>query len=125
MSGQRILIVDDNAINAELVCYMLEAAGFVVETVSEALSALSILPGFQPELILMDIQLPGVNGLELTRQIKGDPATEHIVVVAFTAYAMKGDEARMRQAGCDGYIAKPIEVATFVQQVQSLMTIHS
>jgi CheY-like chemotaxis protein len=70
----------------------------------------------------MDIQLPGVDGLELTRQLKVNPATRHIVVLALTAYAMKGDEAKMRAAGCDGYIAKPIEVASFAAQVRAFLT---
>ncbi len=72
-----------------------------------------------PDLILMDIQMPGMNGLELTRLVKADPRYRHIVVIAFTAYSMKGDEMRMRAAGCDGYITKPIEVATFSQLVFS------
>ena len=72
----------------------------------------------KPDIVLMDIQLPGVDGLTLTRHIKADPATRHVVVLAFTAYAMKGDEARMLSAGCDGYLSKPIEVSTFAAEVR-------
>jgi two-component system, cell cycle response regulator DivK len=75
----------------------------------------------RPDLVLMDIQLPGEDGLALTRRIKADPAWQHLVVVAFTAYAMRGDEARMREGGCDGYLAKPIDVKTFAAQVRALL----
>jgi CheY-like chemotaxis protein len=76
---------------------------------------------FLPELILMDIQLPGVDGLTLTGRLKADPATQHIVIIAFTAYAMKDDQARLLAGGCDGYIAKPINVATFAACVRGYL----
>jgi CheY-like chemotaxis protein len=120
-TGPRILVVDDNHMNLELVSYMLDADGFVVRMVNGAATALDAIDAFRPELILMDIQLPDIDGLTLTRRLKGDPATSDIVVVAFTAYAMKGDEAKMRAAGCDGYIAKPINVATFIKQVRACL----
>lgn len=121
MSQARIMVVDDNAMNIELVSFMLEAANFTVATARDGREALAIIPAFRPDLILMDIQMPGMDGLELTRLVKGDPKTAHIVIMAFTAYAMKGDEARMRSAGCDGYVSKPINVTTFMQQVRVLL----
>lgn len=118
MNMPRVLIVDDNLMNLELVSFLLQADGIEVASVPDAHSALRDIQSFQPDLILMDIQLPDIDGLTLTRQIKADPATRHIAVVAFTAYAMKGDEARMLEAGCDGYIAKPIEIASFTAAVR-------
>ncbi len=118
MNSPRVLIVDDNAMNVELVTFVLEADAFIVESAANGDQARARIAAFRPELILMDIQMPGTDGLTLTRELKADPATRHIVIVAFTAYAMKGDEAKTRAAGCDGYIAKPIEVATFASKVR-------
>lgn len=117
----RVLIVDDNAINVELVRYVLEHDGFAVESAPDAQEALRCIGNFQPELVLMDIQMPGMDGLELTRILKTDPQLRRIVVVAFTAYAMHGDEAKMLAAGCDGYLTKPIDVHTFSARVRSLL----
>lgn len=117
----RVMVVDDHVLNVELVRFILDAEGWAVALAGDAQQALALLPGFAPDLILMDIQMPGIDGLALTQQLKADPATRHIVIVAFTAYAMKGDEARMMAAGCDGYISKPIEVATFAAQVRGLL----
>ncbi len=114
----RVLVVDDNLINNELVRFVLEAGGFEVDVAVDAARALELLAVQPPDLVLMDIQMPGMSGLELTRRLKSDAATRPIPVVAFTAYAMKGDEARLRDAGCDGYISKPIDVATFAQSVR-------
>lgn len=104
-----ILIVDDNPSNTKLLAFILSARGYEVRTAASADEALAILKGFQPRLILMDIQLPGMDGLTLTRQLKADPATRDIAIIAATAYAMKGDEERVRAAGCDGYVTKPID----------------
>jgi two-component system cell cycle response regulator DivK len=117
----RVMVVDDHVLNVELVRFILVAEGWDVALAGDAQQALALLPAFAPDLILMDIQMPGIDGLTLTQQLKADPATRHIVIVAFTAYAMKGDEARMMAAGCDGYISKPIEVATFAAQVRALL----
>jgi len=103
----------------ELTSFVLGAAGFVVEATTDASNALFLISTFGPDLILMDILMPGIDGLELTRQVKAEPAMRHIVVVASTAFAMKGDEARMRAAGCDGCIAKSFDVGSFVEQVRS------
>ena len=121
MKPPRILIVDDHATNIELTRFVLEADGLLVDTVSNARQALQHIGLAPPDLVLMDIQMPGIDGLDLTRRLKADPATRSIVVVAFTAYAMKGDEARLRNAGCDGYLAKPINVARFADQVRALL----
>ena len=117
MNARRVLIIDDNDMNIQLVSVVLNAGGFVVEGAVDAVHARQKIPRFEPDLILMDIQLPGTDGVALTRELKADPATRHIPIVAFTAYAMKGDEARFREAGCDGYIAKPIQVGKLAAQI--------
>jgi CheY-like chemotaxis protein len=120
-TAPRVLIIEDNAANIELATFVLEDAGFVVSTVIDARDALAQVASFLPDLILMDIRLSGGDGLALTRALKSDPATSEIVIVGFTAYAMKGDEARLRAAGCDAYIAKPIDVARFARQVEAAL----
>jgi two-component system cell cycle response regulator len=110
MAGEPVLIVDDNAQNLKLASVLLRMEGFEVRTAVDAEQALRELESFTPRLILMDIQLPGMDGLELTRRLKSDPDRRSIVVIALTAYAMKGDEQRVRAAGCDGYVSKPIDV---------------
>ena len=104
--------MDDNPTNLKLVRVLLSAEGYEVRTAMDAEEALAVIREFQPRLILMDIQLPGMDGLTLTRKLKADPETRDTIVVAVTAYAMKGDEARALAAGCDGYIAKPIDTRT-------------
>jgi two-component system, cell cycle response regulator DivK len=118
MSGATILIVDDNAINLKLARVTLRGEGYDVHTATDAEEALAVLDRIHPRLILMDIQLPGMDGLELTRRLKADPAQQDIIVIALTAYAMKGDEQRAREAGCDGYIAKPIDTRTLPKIVE-------
>jgi two-component system cell cycle response regulator DivK len=112
MSCEPILVVDDNLANLKLARLLLNAEGHETRTVTDAEQAIKILETFTPKLILMDIQLPGMDGLQLTRMLKSSPATSQIIIVALTAYAMRGDEERARAAGCDGYIAKPIDVNT-------------
>jgi two-component system cell cycle response regulator DivK len=114
----RALVVDDNPINAELASFVLQSDGFEVETAGDAEEALQRIDTFRPRVVLMDIQLPGLDGLALTRLLKSRSDLPPTVLIAFTACAMKGDESRMRAAGCDGYIAKPIDVATFARQVR-------
>lgn len=111
--GAPILIVDDNPLNVKLVRVVLLTSGYDVRTCADAESALEALQSFRPEAILMDIQLPGMDGLELTRRLKADPETKDITIIALTAYAMKGDEEKARAAGCDGYLTKPIDTAVF------------
>lgn len=122
MAGESILIVDDNAANLKLARILLRAHGYDARTAPDAEQALKGLGTFKPSLILMDIQLPGMDGLELTRKLKAAPETRDIVIVALTAYAMKGDEERARAAGCDGYIAKPIDVDTLPDAVAQYLT---
>ena len=117
MAGERILIVDDNAINLKLVAYLMKANGYTVDTALDAESAIEAIRSNLPDVILMDIQLPGIDGLELTRRLKADPATREIVIVAVTAYAMKGDQAKALAAGCDDYITKPIDTRSLPETI--------
>ena len=117
MPSDPLLIVDDNPQNLKLARLLLSAEGYDARTAIDAEHALAVLADFKPRLILMDIQLPGMDGLELTRRLKAKPETQKIVIVALTAYAMKGDEEKARAAGCDGYIAKPIDVRTLPHAV--------
>ena len=112
MSGPRVLVVDDNVTNLKLIEYLLQSKGYDVHTAIDAESALELVHSVKPGLVLMDLQLPGMDGLSLTRKLKADPDTKHVVILAVTAYAMKGDEERARTAGCDGYITKPIDTRT-------------
>ena len=121
MPNDAILIVDDNAANLKLARLLLTAEGHDARTAIDAEQAIKLLETFKPGLILMDIQLPGMDGLTLTQKLKADPATRAIVIVALTAYARKGDEERARAAGCDGYIAKPIDVNTLPVQVRQYL----
>ena len=121
MSGARILVVDDNATNTKLLAFILTTRGYEVRTAAEADGALVAIAEFRPALVLMDIQLPGMDGLTLTRLIKSNPATRDIAIVAVTAAAMKGDDERARAAGCDGYITKPIDVRDLAEQVRRLL----
>ena len=116
-----ILVVDDNAINLELAREVLMLAGFEVRTAADADEALASIAARLPSLILMDLQMPGVDGLTLTRRLKADPVTRQITIIALTAYAMKGDAERAREAGCDGYVSKPIDVHALPQIVRGYL----
>jgi len=123
MAKEPILIVDDNAQNLKLARVILEIEGYDVKTAADADETQTILQTFHPRLILMDIQLPGMDGLQLTRKLKSGSATRDIIILAVTAYAMKGDDQRALDAGCDGYVSKPIDtralpgvVAKFVRK---------
>jgi CheY-like chemotaxis protein len=121
MPGEPILIVDDTPVNLKLTRMLLEHEGYQVRTAASAEAALEVLETFRPRLVLADIQLPGMDGLEMTRRIKGDPRNGGVLVVALTAYAMKGDEERAMQAGCDGYITKPIDTRTLGAKLREYM----
>lgn len=121
MASWRVLVVDDNPSNLLLAEYVLRRAGLTVATADCATAALAAIADFGPDLILMDVQLPGMDGLSLTRQLKADVQTSGIVIVALTAYAMHGDDLRAAAAGCDGYLTKPIDVTTFGQQVVAFL----
>ena len=115
----RVLVVEDNAANLKLATFLLESAGHTVISVPDAEVGLALARDEQPNLILMDIQLPGMDGLEATALLKRDSATRDIPVIALTALAMKGDEERIRAAGCDGYVAKPLDYKSFLATVAS------
>ncbi|HEY3303483.1 MAG TPA: response regulator [Candidatus Binatia bacterium] len=122
MPREPILIVDDNPVNLKLVRVLLAGAGYDARTASDAEEALEVLREFRPKLILMDIQLPGMDGLELTRRLKANPETRGIVVLALTAYAMKGDDKRTLEAGCDGYISKPVDTRTLPATIEQYLS---
>jgi CheY-like chemotaxis protein len=107
-----VLIVDDNPLNLKLVRVLLAGEGYIVHTTVDAEQTLQLLERVMPDVILMDVQLPGMDGLELTRRIKADPARRDITILALTAYAMKGDDERARAAGADGYLMKPVDTRT-------------
>jgi CheY-like chemotaxis protein len=117
VASEPILVVDDNAMNVKLMVYLLSGEGYDLRTASDAGEALAILKDFRPLVILMDLQMPGMSGLELARQLKTDPATRDIAIIAVTSYAMKGDEAKAVEAGCDAYITKPIDAKRLLATV--------
>ncbi|MBI2378150.1 MAG: response regulator [Deltaproteobacteria bacterium] len=117
MPTESILVIDDNPQNAKLVSFLLTARGYAVKTAGSADEALELLALAVPRLILMDLQLPGMDGLALTRKLKADPRTQRTFIVAFTAYAMKGDEQRALDAGCDAYLTKPIDTRTLPTRI--------
>jgi two-component system cell cycle response regulator DivK len=113
----RVLIIEDNAVNLRLAIFLLESAGHIVLSATDAEAGLALAKSQHPNLILMDIQLPGMDGLEATRLLRRDVETCGIPVIALTALAMKGDEERIRAAGCDGYIAKPMRYQEFLATI--------
>ncbi len=117
MGGKRILLIEDNAINRRLAQFLLKSQGYEVWEVTSAPEAFESLKERQPDLILMDIQLPGMDGLTATRQLKAEPTTRDIPVLVVTSYAMKGDEAKAFEAGCSGYVTKPIDKRLFLEAV--------
>jgi two-component system, cell cycle response regulator DivK len=117
MMAKRVLIVEDNDLNMKLFHDLLEAHGYDILQTKDGMEALQLARQHHPDLILMDIQLPEVSGLEVTKWIKEDDDLKTIPVIAVTAFAMKGDEEKIREGGCEAYIAKPISVANFLQTV--------
>jgi CheY-like chemotaxis protein len=117
MAGEKILLVEDNPVNRRLAVFLLRAHGYEVREATTGLEALEILEKERPDLIVMDIQLPGMDGLEVTRKIKGQPSMADIPVIAVTSYAMKGDREKALAAGCVGYVTKPIDKTIFIQEV--------
>ena len=115
---KKVLIVEDNELNMKLFSDLLGAHGYETRETREGLKAIGIARDFKPDLILMDIQLPEVSGLEVTKWLKDDKTLAGIPVVAVTAFAMRGDEKRIREGGCVGYIAKPITVSSFLATVR-------
>jgi len=119
--GQTVLVVEDNELNMKLFHDLLEAHGYGILQTRDGMEALKMARDNHPDLILMDIQLPEVSGLEVTKWIKEDDKLKDIPVVAVTAFAMKGDEEKIREGGCEAYIAKPISVANFLETVQRFL----
>jgi len=116
-----VLVVDDNVINLKLVCDLLECAGIEVSRAEDAQSARSALESLRPNLVLMDIGLPDMNGLELTRRLRAEARFRTLPIIALTAFAMKGDDRKAFEAGCNGYITKPIDTRTFVKQIEHFL----
>jgi two-component system cell cycle response regulator DivK len=118
MMSKKVLIVEDNELNMKLFHDLLDSQGYETLQTREGLQALALARQHRPDLILMDIQLPEISGLEVTKWLKDDEELSHIPVVAVTAFAMKGDEERIRQGGCEAYISKPISVMHFLDTVR-------
>jgi len=119
--GQKILVVEDNELNLKLFCDLLRAHGFEAEPVRDGREALERARAFAPDLVVMDIQMPYISGLELIEQMKADAELRRTPIMAVTAYAARGDEERIRDAGAEGYVSKPISVVKFVEAVAALL----
>jgi CheY-like chemotaxis protein len=117
MTGNKILIIEDNPLNLELAADLLEANGFIVHSAQTAEEGLRMARELLPDLVLMDFSLPDMDGLSAAKKLKADPVTRHLTVVGLTAHAMRGDEQIALNAGCDGYLTKPIDTRTFVATV--------
>ena len=121
MPPAKVLVIEDNPMNMELATDLLQLQGYEVLKAVTAFEALGLVHEVKPDLILMDIQLPGLNGLDLTRDLRQDPRTKDIPIIAITAYAMMGDEDKAFRAGCNAYIPKPIETTKFFQVVGDVL----
>ena len=121
MAGEKILVVEDNPVNRRLIEFLLRSQGYQLSQAATAQEAFELLKAERIDLILMDVQLPGIDGLEATKKLKADPRTSDIPVVAVTSYAMKGDREKALAAGCVGYITKPIDKTILLQEVANLL----
>jgi two-component system cell cycle response regulator DivK len=119
--AKKVLVVEDNELNLKLFCDLLRAHDYETEPVRDGREAVARAHAFLPDLVIMDIQLPHVSGLELIEQFKGDEALKAIPIMAVTAYAAKGDEERIRDAGAEGYVSKPISLGRFIEAVEALV----
>jgi two-component system cell cycle response regulator DivK len=122
-NGKTILLVEDNPHNRKIFSGMLNHAGFRVVEAVDGNEAMSKVASEKPDLVLMDLSIPGIDGWECTRRIKGDPATKQVPVIALTAHAMRGDEERAREAGCDGYLSKPVSPKKVVEVVKKYLSL--
>lgn len=118
---KKILIVEDNEINLKLISTVLKAKGFLLAEARDGEEALKSLTSEKPDIILMDIQIPKVDGLEVTRRIRGMDDLKDRPIIALTAHAMEGDREKILEAGCDGYIAKPINTRTFIDEIEAIV----
>ncbi|MDG1995856.1 MAG: response regulator [Emcibacteraceae bacterium] len=121
MNAKKILVVEDNDLNMKLFCDLLDAHAYETVQTQEGMKALELARNEKPDLILMDIQLPEVSGLEVTKWIKEDDELKSIPVIAVTAFAMKGDEEKIREGGCEAYIAKPISISHFIETIRKFV----
>jgi len=121
--AESILVVDDNLDNRELTQILLECEGFEVRLAEDAAQALRMFETYRPKLLLVDVQMPGMDGLELTRRLRRDPSSQDVIVVALSAYAMAAEKANALAAGCDGYITKPINTRTFASAVRRYLEV--
>ncbi|HYY17036.1 MAG TPA: response regulator [Gammaproteobacteria bacterium] len=122
MAGERILLVEDNAQNRRLAQFLLKSRGYIVYEATSGEAALELAKAQLPDLILMDLRLPGLDGFTVTKALKDDDRTKRIPVIALTAFAMEGDRDKALQAGCDGYITKPIDTKSFPAAVSRYLT---
>ncbi len=120
--GPRVLVVEDNPVNLELVAELLEQEGCQVLPAASAEAGLREAEAEQPDLILMDLQLPGMTGYEATRQLKANPATAAIPILALTSFAMRGDDRKAGEAGCDGYLTKPLDTHVFRETLRRFLS---
>jgi CheY-like chemotaxis protein len=121
MAGKNILIIEDNLSNLKLARICLEKRGYIISSANDAEEGLALLKDLRPDLILMDLQLPGMDGWQLASLLKKNPHTKDIPIIALTAYAMKGDELKAASAGCDGYITKPFDTRTLAQTITEFL----
>jgi len=121
MANEPILVVDDNPLNLKLARLLLSAEDYLVRTAEHAQAALAVLETFRPRMILMDVQLPGMDGLELTRRLRADPSFEDVIILAVTAFAMAEDARRAKDAGCDGLVTKPVDTRTLPDLVRAYL----
>jgi len=120
--AKRVLVVEDNELNLKLFCDLLRAHDFAAEPVSDGREAVARARSFEPDLVVMDIQMPHVSGIDLIRQMKADPRLQAIPIMAVTAYAGHDDEERIRAAGANAYVSKPISLARFMEEVRGLVS---
>lgn len=116
-----VLVIEDNKLNLKLFNDLLEFHGYRTVTTATGVGAVELVRQHKPDLILLDVQLPGISGLEISKTIKQDSALKHIPIIAVTAFAMKGDEEKIRESGCDDYISKPINVRAFIQKMETYL----
>jgi two-component system, cell cycle response regulator DivK len=125
MSSPTVLIIEDNPLNVELATDLLEASGFRIQSTRTAEDGIRLARELSPDVVLMDISLPGMDGLCATRTLRADPATRHLIVIGLTAHAMKGDEGTALDAGFDGYLTKPIDTRAFVPTIRNFIAAHA
>jgi CheY-like chemotaxis protein len=121
MNNKTILVIEDNELNMKLVRSLLKMSSYVMVEAGDAETGIGLARERKPDLILMDIQLPGMDGLSATKILKADPSLKDTMIIALTSHAMEGDDKKVREAGCDGYITKPIDTRNFLQTVDDYL----